>query len=278
MTSLWLNGQIVDDPVISSVALAPGLLVGEGLFETLALYDGVPFALPEHLERLEESSRALGFVGLDLVELTAAIQTTINTDHSTDPVRRLRITVWRSGDPSAPLSRSVQIVAGLGPRRGEVNMNPAKLITSTSIRNERSALTGHKSTSYAENIFALRAAHANGADEAALFNSVGELSEGTMTNIVMELGGELVTPALSSGCLPGVTRRLALEWSREAGLPLREAEPGELTQEIVGNPTALLGTLRNVQQVSAWDGVHLEHGPLLRALANLFAEQSTLRA
>ena len=79
-------------------------------------------------------------------------------------------------------------------------------------RNERAATAGLKTTSYADNVIALRYAHEHGAAEAIFANTVGELCEGTGSNVFVGIGGELVTPPLSSGCLAGITRELVIEW------------------------------------------------------------------
>ena len=80
------------------------------------------------------------------------------------------------------------------------------------VRNERSATAGLKTTSYAENVVALRYAHERNASEAILANTVGELCEGTGSNVFVGVGGKLVTPPLESGCLAGITRELVIEW------------------------------------------------------------------
>src|SRR5207248_7676881 len=78
-------------------------------------------------------------------------------------------------------------------------------------RNERGAVSGLKTVSYAENVVALNWAHQRGAEEAIFANLAGRLCEGTGTNIFVGHDGRLVTPPLSSGCLAGVTRQLLLE-------------------------------------------------------------------
>src|SRR5690606_36162816 len=79
-------------------------------------------------------------------------------------------------------------------------------------RNERGALTGLKTTSYAENVRALAYAAERGCSEAIFGNTVGDLCEGTGSNIFVVVDGRLLTPPLSSGCLAGITRALVLEW------------------------------------------------------------------
>ena len=89
-------------------------------------------------------------------------------------------------------------------------------------RNERGALAGVKTTSYAENVVALSYARQQGAAEAIFGNLAGNLCEGSGTNVFVVAGGRLVTPPLSAGCLAGVTRGLVIEWAGavEEDLPL----------------------------------------------------------
>src|SRR4029079_3524729 len=89
-----------------------------------------------------------------------------------------------------------------------------KVVTVPWPRNERSVLRGAKCSSYASNMLALGAAHEHGAGEAALANTRGELCEGATTNVFVVRRGRAITPPLSSGCLPGITRELVLELCR----------------------------------------------------------------
>ena len=114
-------------------------------------------------------------------------------------------------------------------------------------RNERSAIAGVKTTSYAENVVALAHAAERGATEAVFANTAGHLCEGTGSNVFYVVGGELRTPTLGSGCLAGISRALLLEWygGREVDEPvgvLRDAD--ELF---------LVSTTRDVQPVTRCD-------------------------
>lgn len=122
-------------------------------------------------------------------------------------------------------------------------------------RNERSAVAGLKTTSYAENVVALARAHEQGATEALFANTTGALCEGTGSNVFVVVDGELHTPPLSSGCLAGITRALAVEWTgaRESELPLDVLERAD---EIF-----LTSTLRDVQAVHRIDGRQLADAP-----------------
>jgi len=137
-------------------------------------------------------------------------------------------------------------------------------------RNERGALTGLKTTSYGENVRALAYAAERGGSEAIFGNTIGQLCEGTGTNVFVVIGGRLLTPPLSSGCLAGVTRALVIEWAdaEEEDLPLRALAEAE--------EAFLSGTTRDVQPIRNVDGVALgaAPGPVTRKAAEIFALRS----
>jgi branched-chain amino acid aminotransferase len=135
-------------------------------------------------------------------------------------------------------------------------------------RNERGPLVGLKTTSYADNVVALQWAHAQGADEALLANTVGELCEGTGSNVFVVLDGQVLTPRLASGCLAGVTRDLVLEWTEAA-----EAEIA-LVELYEADEVFLTSSTRDVQAVTGLDGLPRPVGPRTRHVREEFARRS----
>ena len=137
-------------------------------------------------------------------------------------------------------------------------------------RNERSALAGLKTTSYAENVLALSYARDRGGGEAIFGNTVGNLCEGTGTNVFVMVGGRLITPPLSSGCLAGVTRGLVIEWvgADEEDLPIGALAAAEEAFQT--------GTTRDVQPIRSVDGITLPAapGPVTRKAADSFMARS----
>ncbi|MFL6061857.1 MAG: aminotransferase class IV [Marmoricola sp.] len=128
------------------------------------------------------------------------------------PLGRLRIT-WTAGPAPMGSGRGggpSTLVVAAGP------MDPAPASTSAVRvpwpRNERSAVAGLKTTSYAENVVALAHARERGATEAIFANTLGNVCEGTGSNLCYVIDGEARTPTLSSGCLAGVTRALVVQW------------------------------------------------------------------
>src|SRR5699024_3332908 len=92
----------------------------------------------------------------------------------------------------------------------------------------------------------------------------GHLCEGATSNVFVESGGELLTPPLEVGCLPGITRELILQWGAESGLPVRAAEAGELPNSILDDAPhlAITGSVRGIMPLTQIGSRELEPGPL----------------
>jgi branched-chain amino acid aminotransferase len=267
MTSLvWLDGTVVDEREARISPFDHGITVGDGVFETLKVVRGVPFALRRHLDRLHRSAAALGLQPPDHSLVRDAASEVVAANELTDG--RLRITL--TGGPS-PLGSNrgtggttlLLAVSDLAPAAHGVDV-----CTVEWTRNERGALTGLKTTSYAENVMALARATAVGAGEAIFPNTVGNLCEGTGSNIFVVVGGRLVTPPLSAGPLAGITRELVLEITDavEEDLPM-----AALAQ---ADEAFLTSSTRDVQGIRAIDATSLPTcpGPLTEAAAAAFAE------
>lgn len=267
----WLNGAVVDLDAARVSVLDHGLTVGDGVFETAKVENGVPFALTRHLDRLAASARGLGLTAPADAEVRRAVAATLeaNAELLAEPMR-LRITVTGGSSPLGSERGDARptLVVALAPLRAWAPT--AKVVVVPWTRNERAATAGLKTTSYADNVVALARAKAEGGTEAILGNTAGNLCEGTGSNLFLVLDGELVTPPLSSGCLAGVTRALVLEWTAavERDVPLAallEAEEVFLTS-----------STRDVQAVHAVD----DHdyvgapGPVTAEVTKVFAERS----
>lgn len=245
---VWVDGGLVD-PGTATVGWSDhGLTVGDGVFETIELRDGRPFALTRHLDRLARSAAGLGIDAPSRDVLRAA---TAAVAEAWGPrPGRLRVTLTSGPGPmgSGRGAGPPTLVVAAVPMT--VLVDPAPVVVVDWTRNERGALAGIKSTSYAENVMALAVAERHGATEALFANTRGELCEGTGSNVFVGIGGELATPPLSSGCLAGVTRALLLEALAARDVPAVEravpmAELGEVDEAF------LVSTGRHVQPVSA---------------------------
>src|SRR6476620_5134307 len=219
-TRVWVNGDLVDPTGPSVSALDHSVTVGDGVFETAKIASGVPFALTRPHRRLERSATGLGLPPLDLSVVDKGVAAVL--DGPAIDFGRLRYSV--TGGPG-PLGSDRDDTAltyivlaapqALPPRRGKLTVVPWT-------RNERSAVAGLKTTSYAENVVALARAKQEGSIEAVFANTRGELCECTGSNVFVVVDGTVLTPPAESGLLAGITRELTIEWGRAAGIDIRE--------------------------------------------------------
>jgi branched-chain amino acid aminotransferase len=265
---VWLNGALLAADEARVSVRDHGLTVGDGVFETMKVTAGVPFAMTRHLARLGESAARLGLAAPASEALRAGAAQLLAA-HEPGEVGRLRITVTGGEGPAGTerggADPTVLMVAGPGSHWP----GSAALATVPWPRNERSAVAGAKTTSYAENVVALQYAKAQGAGEALFLDTQGRLCEGTGSNVFLVVDGQLVTPSLATGCLAGVTRALVMEWSGavEAELPLSALD--EATEVFITSST------RDVQSVHAVDGrAYAVDGPVTAAAAAVFGERS----
>jgi branched-chain amino acid aminotransferase len=266
--TLWVNGSLVDPETPVLRADDHGVTVGDGVFETLKVLDGRPFALTRHLRRLAASAAGLG-VEVDLDVVRSAVGQVL----AADTLDRSRLRITLTGGPS-PFgtdrgAASPTLMVATAPLSDWPATADVAVVPWT--RNERSATAGMKTTSYADNVIALRYAHDHNAAEAILANSVGELCEGTGSNVFVGLDGVLYTPPVSSGCLPGITRELIVEWLgtvAEQALPLAAIRDAD--------EAFLASSTRDVQPIRAVDGKPLSAapGPLTERAIEVFAERS----
>jgi branched-chain amino acid aminotransferase len=264
---VWLDGALVDAAEARISPFDHGLLTGDGVFETLIVYGGEPFAVRRHLDRLAASCAGLGLDVPDRTVVADALRQVVMANGLTSA--RLRVTVT-GGDSPLGSERGAGgptvVVAG-----GALAAWPptADVVVVPWTRNERSAVAGLKTTSYGENVVALAHARAHDASEAIFANTRGDLCEGTGSNVFVAIGGRLVTPPLTSGCLAGVTRALVLELvdAVEDDLPV-----GALAD---ADEAFLTSTTREVQPIRAVDGRVLRSpapGPLTAATAAAFKD------
>jgi branched-chain amino acid aminotransferase len=265
---IWLNGRLYDDPHQATIAgIDHGLVVGDGVFETLKVTERGAFAVRRHLDRLNRSAAALALPEPDHGEIREATDAVLD---GRDFARgKLRIT-YTGG--RGPLSSE----APYGPPTLIIMLAPAEaapqftsIVTAPWTRNEHGALAGVKSTSYAENVRGLRYAASYDASEAIFLNTAGHICEGTGTNIFIVFGDKVITPPLSSGPLAGVTRELIMEWSavEQRDLTLDEAM---LADEVV-----ITSAMRDVDGVERWDDQTFSRAnTVTRAVAAAFAQRA----
>jgi branched-chain amino acid aminotransferase len=267
----WIDGRLVPLADARVSVLDHGLVVGDGVFETLRVYGGVPFAWTRHLARLRLSAEGLGLDVPDVDTLRAAAGAVLAADGLTEA--RLRITV--TGGIAPPGSGR-----GEGPPTAFVLAFPLEspapnidVVVAPWTRNENGALAGLKTISYAANVRALAFAREKGAGEALFANTQGNLCEATGSNVFLARDGRLVTPPASAGCLLGVTRALLLEVGERSGIPIDERDV-PIDALLPSDEAFLSSSTREVQPIASIDGARLSTlgGPLSTKLAAAFRD------
>jgi 4-amino-4-deoxychorismate lyase len=256
-----------DEPVL--LADDEALLRGRAAFETLRVYAGRPFRLPDHVARMRASAERLdiewpgGFEALAEEALAAAGEP--------DAVLRLYVTPGRerSGRPV-----SLALVSSLPDDLEERRARGISLIPLLGVRAEAPWLLGGvKSTSYAVNMAAEAEARARGADDAVFVRDDGIVLEGPVTNVWWRRGSTLYTPSLDLGILAGVTRAVMIEAAPAAGYEV--AEGAYPLVDVLGSEEAFTtSSVREVMPVVELDGARLERGPAADALQGALREEA----
>lgn len=201
-----------------------GLLMGWGVFTTLRIYHGLPFAFERHWARMGRDAARLG----------------IPIPYEQETIRRSAIELARANGRPEAMAR-VSFVKNRGGLWAEAEGRPEtdllvftrellvwpatqRLLLETSGIFAAARYAGTKMLSWVPHAAVLENAHAEGFDDALLTNEKGQLAECTSANIFLVRDGRVLTPPLSSGCLPGVTREILLEIAPRGGIELREQE------------------------------------------------------
>jgi branched-chain amino acid aminotransferase len=267
---IYVNGALVSEEDAVIPVADHGLTVGDGLFETLKVVDGVAFAIGRHLARLRRTAAGLGLSVPPDAELRDAIESTVAANEP--GVGRVRLTITGGIGPAGTTRGAARPTVLVVCSAAAEIPAAAVVVTVPWPRNERGALAGLKTTSYAENVVALAYAHERDADEALFPNIAGNLCEGTGTNVFVVVEGRLVTPPLSAGCLAGVTRELLLEID-----PDIEEIDVPLSVFVSADEAFLTSSTRDVQPITSVDGRRLAGcgGPLTSRASERFRALQT---
>jgi branched-subunit amino acid aminotransferase/4-amino-4-deoxychorismate lyase len=261
---IWCNGEYLEGPLAVSPA-DRGLTHGLGVFETILALDGQAVALDLHLARMTAGAERLGLDGGKICHEMIRAATTGLLDRAGLATGRARVRLAMSagaGDlrclkPGSDALLWITVAACPPPPES------LTLVTADFPRNERSPLSGIKCASYAENLIALDQARRAGADEALFFNTRGELCEAATANVFLVRGGEVSTPPLSSGCLPGTMRARVMARIPVEELFLTAADVAAAEEVFVTSAT------RGAVPVVKIDGRGYRRGPVAEEVAQL---------
>jgi branched-chain amino acid aminotransferase len=224
LLACWVNGEPVapDGP-----AIAPrdrGLTLGDGVFETLPVYRGRVFRLDRHLDRLRRGLAALQIP--ERPELRGWVLEAAR--RAAGEPASIRLTVTRGpgaagvAPPAEATPTVVVTLTSLPAFSDDVYRAGLSAEIASGRRNARAMTAGLKTLAYADAVAALIEARRAGADEALFLDTDDHCSEATSSNLFVWTGGELVTPPVSCGALPGITRAAVLEVASRLAIPASE--------------------------------------------------------
>jgi len=227
---IYINGKFYAEENAKISVFDHGLLYGDGVFEGIRFYNGRVFKLDEHLERLEDSARAICLtIPLSRQEMTEALLETIRQNKMHDGYIRLVVTrgIGDLGlNPKLCKEPTVVIIASpitLYPP--ELYQKGLDVITCATRRVSPSTMSpAVKSLNYLNNIMAKIEANQANAGEGLMLNEQGYVAECTADNIFVIKRGEIFTPPISAGALRGITRGVVFDIAAELGLKISEPD------------------------------------------------------
>jgi branched-chain amino acid aminotransferase len=261
---------------VETVRLSPGqagLLNGWGLFTTIRIHDGIPFAFERHWSRLERDAERtrcpFPFVAETVREQLAMLLQANTVQQGAARIYAIynQVGFWRSAE-NFPRVDLLLCSADLPSYR-----EPSRLGLREFGRYAASPLAGVKVLSWLDNVWNYYEAQQAGFDEVVLLNERGEVAECTAANIFCVRGGRVTTPPLNSGCLSGITRSVLLEIGASVGVEVKEAvlRPDDL---YAADEVFISSTNRSMLGVSEINGhqIATAPGPVTLKMENAFGE------
>ncbi len=276
--TVWINGRLRRGEEATLSLFDRGARDGEGLFETLRIYGGHPFAWTRHMERLVLSAAVLGFpVPASPVQLRAALVELLAAEQLGDAVAR--ITVTRGVPGGRPTRTGAWIEAGpLEPRlwRGTRGGVASAIVSRRPF--EPGPLGPHKTTSRLAYHLAREEARVARADEALLVRpgnapgaSAPEVLEGAVSNVFAVVKGEVLTPPLGAGILPGITRAIVLSLCAALAIPARERAL-TVADLAAADEVFLTSSVQEIVPVGSLAGHPIARGDLAGRLLHAYRE------
>lgn len=206
------NGELVAAEDAKVAAMSGAALYGNGVFTTIALFDGEPFLWEKHWRRLTDSCKRLGIntVGMNESRIRQDFDSLI--EHNDLKAGRARVTIFDETASSfwSPETEPATSVLIMTAERNPPS-RPFRLTVSPFTTNSKSPLAAIKTCNYLDKHIARAEARDRGFNEAVQTNERGEIVSASMANIFWTKDGKLFTPRLESGCLPGTTREFVIE-------------------------------------------------------------------
>ena len=281
MTQAWVDGWMHPEDRAVLGVWDRGFTLGDGLFETVRVYEGTPFRLEVHLRRLEEGLARLGMAppgGPGLGRVREGVMAILKGSRHENEV--LRITVTRgTGTPglSPPEDAEPTVAVTLSPyeARGWWYQRGLSAVVTGGRVKEGALTAGLKHLGYLEFVMAYQEALRRGSDDGILLTGQGNLAEATAGNLFVVRRDIVLTPGLREGVLPGITRGTVLELAARHDLPVWEgALPRRALAE--AQEVFITSSLRELAPVVEVNGEPVgdgRPGPVWERLRGLYREQ-----
>lgn len=258
-----------------------GLLYGDGVFEGIRAYDGIVFKLKEHIDRLYRSAHTIMLkIPLTKSEMTKAVLETLRKNNLNDAYIRLVVTrgIGDLGlDPRKCPKPTTIIITEPKIALHDAERRAKGVTTMISwVKRDPVDATTHevKSLNYLNSILAKIEANTSGVDEAICLDKIGFVCEGVAENIFIVKDREILTPPVSTGALPGITRKAVMELAAKLGYAVLEKNitPNELfnADEVFFTGTA--AEIVSVREINKRVIGHGKAGPVTRRLIQEFSK------
>ncbi len=265
---IFLDGKIIKANRSLIENLSPGVVTGQGVFETMRSYRGQVFALDRHLIRLYRGLKVCEIkISYSKKELSKFIDQVLASNRLKEA--RVRLSVWHDQDKQhvAIVCQNLSLQKRNIYRQGFLvktyskKINPEKLINIKSIRYDPFLKAGLE-------------AKQKGCDESVLIDSKGRVIEGARTNIFFVKDNVLYTPALSVKCLNGITRRLVIECAKKLMIPIKEVGV-QLADLYSADEVFLTNSILEIMPASVLEGHRINQGivgPLTKRLQKTYQQ------
>lgn len=273
---VFLNDKLVDIDKACISVTDSGFLYGAGLFETMRSYNGVVFALDDHLDRLFFSARSLSIESsYDRKFITDAIYKTLQANKLTDARLRLTLTGGPMSEPEEKRRATLLITATeIRPYPPEYYRNGVLVVLCLFRQNVSEPIYRHKTTNYFSRMIALKLAHQKRAAEALWFTVDNRLAEGCISNVFLVKDSVLYTPPIKTPVLAGVARKTVCQIALKNSIKLIEKDLS-IDDLLAADEIFLTNVIMQIMPVSAVEKHKVgdgKVGPMTRKLQKKFDE------
>ncbi len=224
---IFLNGKIISDAEGHISFKDRGFMYGDGIFETLRSYNGIPFKLAEHLERLQSSAKKLKIsFEYTIKGLSKSVKELLKVNNIPDAY--IRVTLSRGiGNNGLGINDNFESTLLIQakpfmPYQKELYKEGMSLTVSRARRSTSCPISRHKTTNLLTSILLKEEAKGKSAQEAIILNTDGYVAECIVSNIFIVDSGRVMTPSLDTNILPGITRKTVLDICRNNKIPASE--------------------------------------------------------